>query len=281
MERIRVLFLAANPQATSRLRLGEEAREIQERIALSQGPVDLQTEWAVRIRDLQHLLLKYRPHVVHFSGHGVASGDGVPGSSGGADLVLEDDGVVDMALVSTEALAALFAVHRDSVRCVVLNACHSQRQAAGIARSIDFVIGMSRPVQDQTAIAFAAAFYQGLGFGRSIRDAFEMGRVEARLIGQADYDVPQILLRDGADVGAVLQTPLTISMVKRAIKAALPGRELDAFLLEHFKKEVYWRIVPTMPYPDKLITLFDQVRDLARIQAELEQYKRNNRTEED
>lgn len=241
MERIQVLFLAANPRTTTQLRLSEEAREIQDRIARSHGHLDFHTEWAVRVDDLQYLLLKHRPHIVHFSGHGVLVEDRPEGSvenfapdgssSGSAELVFEDSSG-DAAPVSADALAKLFAVHRSKIRCVVLNACHSQQQAESIARSIDFVIGMARPVQDRTAIAFAAAFYQGLAFSSSVKDSFEMGCLQAHLARQTDHDVPKLLVRNGANAGASLlaatlvppsraQVTLTIPAMKRTLREML------------------------------------------------------------
>ena len=71
-EKIRILFLSANPWTTSRILVDEEAREIFER--LQEGPYrsrfELFNHAAIRPIDLQRLLLFYRPHIVHFSGHG-------------------------------------------------------------------------------------------------------------------------------------------------------------------------------------------------------------------
>src|SRR4051794_2973475 len=73
---IRILFLAANPKDTIALRLGEEVREIKERLRLAdlRDEFVLEQEHAVRVTDLQAHLLHHRPHVVHFSGHGSRTG---------------------------------------------------------------------------------------------------------------------------------------------------------------------------------------------------------------
>jgi len=71
-EKIRILFLSSNPWTTSRILVDEEAREIFERI--HEGPYrerfELHKHTAIKPIDLQRLLLMYRPHIVHFSGHG-------------------------------------------------------------------------------------------------------------------------------------------------------------------------------------------------------------------
>lgn len=202
-ERIKILFLSANPRATTRLRLDEEVREIQEWLSRAQYEravsgsnaqdyLELATEWAVRVTDLQFLLQKHRPHILHFSGHGARS----------SEIILEDQ-TGSAILVPAEALSRLLSILKDNLRCVVLNACYTQNQASGIAQAIDCVVGMSRTVQDQTAIQFAAAFYQALAFGRTLKEAFALGQIQAQLIGQQDHDVPQLITRVGVDAEEV------------------------------------------------------------------------------
>jgi hypothetical protein len=169
---IKILFLAANPKDTDSLRLGEEAREIKERIQLSphRDQLVFEQEHAVRVADLQRYRLHHQPHIVHFSGHGSASGQ----------IILEDHSGTSTS-VSQEALKRLFATLEANIRCVVLNACYTEAQAAGIVESIDCVVGMSRAIADRSAIAFAASFYQALAYGQSIQTAFESGCVAIAL----------------------------------------------------------------------------------------------------
>ena len=84
---------------------------------------------------------------------------------------------------------------------MVLNACDTAPQAAGIARSIPCVVGMTREIEDDPAIAFAAGFYQAIGFGMSVQMAFDMGCNAARLRarGQMAPDVPNLLPRKDID----------------------------------------------------------------------------------
>jgi hypothetical protein len=75
MAKVRILFLAANPGATSALKLDEESREIGNKLRGSEfrDSVELVTQWAVRPDDLLQFLNQYRPHIAHFSGHGSPS----------------------------------------------------------------------------------------------------------------------------------------------------------------------------------------------------------------
>lgn len=161
-----ILIPAVNPKKTSKLRLDREVREIDNQ--LQQSPLgkqfQIEQRWAVRTRDLQRALLDLEPYIVHFCGHG----------EGEEGLILEDEkGFVKF--VKTEALSNLFEFFTGQVKCVLLNACYSEVQADAIVQYIDYVIGMRKAVPDNLAIAFSTGFYQGLGAGQSIEEAFQVG----------------------------------------------------------------------------------------------------------
>jgi hypothetical protein len=67
------------------------------------------------------------------------------------------------------------------VRLVLLNACFTKAQARSIAEVVNYSIGTGRGIGDKVGVAFAGAFYRALGFGRSIRDAFESAKAELAL----------------------------------------------------------------------------------------------------
>ncbi len=77
---IQVLFLTANPAGTTPLALDEEIRAIDAKIrgAEYRDRLELASHWAVRLDDLSGLLMRRRPDIVHFSGHGDPSGAAVP-----------------------------------------------------------------------------------------------------------------------------------------------------------------------------------------------------------
>ena len=193
---MKVLLLAANPMTLSRLRIDEEVRAIEEKVCSSKlrDAVEFRSLWATRPGDLQQALLKEDPDVVHFSGHGRGTGG----------VVLHSDAGTDVSLVSSAALAQLFAVLKDNIRLVVLNACYSEEQARAIVEKIDFVVGMTDSIGDDGAVAFAAAFYRGLAYGKSVQTAFDLGLNELQLMELTDdEDVPVLLTREGVDASAV------------------------------------------------------------------------------
>lgn len=183
----KILILAANPQGTSGLRLDEEVREINAglRQAKHREQFVLEQWWAVRTRDVQRAMLNFKPHIVHFSGHG--AGDG--------GLAFEDE-KGQVKLVDAEALAGLFELFAEQVECVVLNACYSEIQAKAIARQINYVIGMNQEIGDQAAIAFAVGFYDALGAGRPVEFAYQFGCSAIRLEGIPENLTPKLLTKN-------------------------------------------------------------------------------------
>lgn len=187
----RILILASNPLDSSRLRLDEEVREIDDVLgrAKQRDLFDIRTQPATRPSDIQQALLDYNPQIVHFCGHG----DGPQG------LVFEDDRGGSQ-FVSALALANLFELFADQVKCVVLNACYSEVQAEAIVQHIDAVIGMTQPIGDRAAIRFAEGFYRGLGAGKDVEFAYKLGRNSLELQGIPEEHIP-VLKRKG--VGAL------------------------------------------------------------------------------
>lgn len=207
---VKVLFMAAEPTDEMRLRLGKEASEIRDRLhrMVGRDGFDLQERWAVRPRDISQHLLETSAHVIHFSGHGA----GTPG------LCFEDE-AGKVQLVTADALQSLFALFTNSVKCVVLNACYSEEQAKAIVKHIDFVVGMNDSVDDRSAIAFAFGFYQALGAGRSVREAFQFGKAEIRLENLPGADIP--VLHEKPGNSTMPHTPPTRLKVNRSNLVAL------------------------------------------------------------
>lgn len=170
----KILFLAANPEATSQLALDEEAKAVRRGLERSKGRdgFEIVTRWAVDADELRRSLLDVEPHIVHFSGHGTGTSGLVLHSTQEA---AEGAAKAKGKLASSEALANLFGLFAGQIECVLLNACYSQVQAEALHRHVDCVIGMSRAVGDRAAIKFAVGFYDGLGAGRPYDIAYKFG----------------------------------------------------------------------------------------------------------
>jgi len=225
-------MLTANPRDTDELRLGEEAREISEGLELSQqrDNFEIITRWATRPADLQRALMKFKPAIVHFSGHGA----GIDG------LALEDDSG-NLKLVSTEALSELFELFSGSIECVVLNACYSEVQANAICRHVGYVVGMRQEVGDSTAIKFATGFYDALGAGFSIDKAFKLGRNRVNLESSPGGAVPMLQARN------IEQS------LKQFTDTPAPAQTVSARVFISYKRDV-------APDEDVALRLYDALR---------------------
>lgn len=180
----RILFLAANPTNSTKLRLDEEIRAVDLALRLTEfrDKFEIKQHWAVRVSDIQSYLLRHKPDIVHFSGHGNNS----------SEIILEDN-VGKSHSVSVRALSQIFSLLKDNIQCVVLNACYSEQQAQAIAKYIDCVVGMSTAIGDKAAISFATAFYQALGYGKDVKTAFGLGCAQIDLENLNEQDTPKLL----------------------------------------------------------------------------------------
>nr|MDZ8061865.1 anti-sigma factor antagonist [Nostoc sp. EkiNYC01] len=187
-EIIKILFLAADPSDKTRLRLGQELRDIQEKLQLSKQRQKfvLKLITSVRPGDMSQAILDIEPQIVHFSGHGNNTGD----------LCFENQ-QGQSQFIDPEALADLFDLVSDYVSCVLLNACYSEIQAKTIAMHIPFVIGMNKAIGDKAAIIFAIGFYKALGAGYSFEKAYKFGCVEMRLESIGEHLTPVIHTKSG------------------------------------------------------------------------------------
>jgi len=223
-----LLILAANPKGTERRRLDEEVKKIEQGLERSKrrDQFKLVVKLAVTDDDLRRAMLDNEPEIVHFSGHGSGESQGGQGrdlvpvqvkESGG--LAFEDDGG-HVQLITGDALARLFELCADSVKCVVLNACYSEEQANAIAEHIDYVVGMKKAIGDEAAIKFAVGFYDALGAGRDVEKAFKFGCIAIDLKGIPEYLTPVLKKKS---ISATVPTAPSSASPPDASSAGLPG----------------------------------------------------------
>jgi hypothetical protein len=184
---VKILFLEANPRDTQQLRLDEEIREIQQTIQLGKERDNIQvdTRSAVRVRDISQALIDTQPSFVHFAGHG-----------GGEDgSIAVEDNLGNFHVIPVAGLVQLFKAVGQSVECVIVNACSTERLARGLSAVVPCVIGMRQPVGDGSAILFSIGFYQALAAGRPIEKAFDAGLAQMMMMCVGDDQLAPLLLR--------------------------------------------------------------------------------------
>lgn len=205
-EKLRVLYLTANPDATETivtspdgtiqeygtwLRVDQEVRQVRQALRGSKYRDLVQVDHApaATVNDLIDGLNDYRPHIVHFSGHASTSG-----------LFMENDaGSEDGDDVEFNLLARVLGATDDPPRLVVLNACESLAGADDLLKTVPAVIGMSDTIDDTSAIVFAAAFYSGIASAQSVESALEQAKVRMLAAALDGSDLPELRTRDDVD----------------------------------------------------------------------------------
>jgi hypothetical protein len=178
-----ILYLTASPTDMEPLRSDLEMRKVKEKLQLGKDRDAFRLEYCVaaRLDDISQALFDYDPQLVHFSGHGNADGG----------LYVENE-MGRGALVNPDGLAKMFGQHRATLRCVVVNACHTARLAEAMTRHINYAVGMRWAIGDGAAIQFSVGFYQAIFKGWSVPDAFGRGcaMVESNSTTEGEYQTP-------------------------------------------------------------------------------------------
>lgn len=191
-KQVRILFFAANAVPEKHLAIDEEHRAIEQSLASSKyrDAFVVITKLAAREGELQQALLQHEPDIVHFACHGNLEAElMLLGPQGGA------------ATVSPASLTAMVQALGGEVALVVFNACWSREQAEAIRDSAGLAIGMREPIDDAEAIKFASAFYNALGHGRSVRNAFDWGL--AAIQASSRRQIPQLFEAAGGKASEV------------------------------------------------------------------------------
>ncbi|MCP4438785.1 MAG: CHAT domain-containing protein [Aureispira sp.] len=168
----KVMLMTSSPEDTTQLKLIKEANVVDSVLESGPNAKDFEFKAILNInkRKLLRLLLKHRPQIVHFSGHG----------TGRAGLVFYGDN--DKAdLVGGTELANLFRQFSGMISCVLLNACYSEGQAQVIAQYIPNVIATDNAIDDTLATEFSEGFYTALVAGETYDKAFGMATAQVGL----------------------------------------------------------------------------------------------------
>ncbi|MGR6320352.1 CHAT domain-containing protein [Micromonospora soli] len=186
---LRILYLTSSPLGD--LRVDKEVRNVKEavRAATHRDMVAIEPMPAATGPDLLDGLTRFRPHVIHFSGHGNES-------------MLSFDGGTALA-VGTTMTAATFVSALQAVdqppRLVVLNACKSEAQLEALTEVTSAAVGMSDKIKDTAAIRFAARFYAAIAEGQSIASALALSKVDLEIRGISGADLPTLRAASGVD----------------------------------------------------------------------------------
>jgi formylglycine-generating enzyme required for sulfatase activity len=207
--RITILVLSSSPGDQANLKTNEEWNLIREAIRTSRSRDVINVEFrpSVKPADLLDALREIQPEVLHFCGHGSPT----------SEIILQaNDG--SSRPVPSQKFEEILESQGQSIRIVVLNACFSRNQAERIVRYADCAIGMNDEIPDDTALAFAVAFYRGLAEGESVQQAFKSSLLQIDMM-----DLSRALprhLSGGAAGAAEVKRPIPELIPKAGKKAS-------------------------------------------------------------
>lgn len=195
-EKLRVLILGAS--SVGDLRVGREQKRIRTAVesALHRDQIEMDVRPAATMTDLLDGITKFRPHVVHFSGHS------------NEDLIVfedEQDEPHEGVIVTARAFARAIQATDDPPLLVLLNACKSAAQIDNlVAQVVPFAIGMADSIDDGDAINYAAQFYAAIANGQSIKASHLSGQAALELAGFEGSELPTLAWAHGVDPAATV-----------------------------------------------------------------------------
>ncbi|MFS8104662.1 hypothetical protein LFM09_46925 [Lentzea alba] len=193
-EKLRILMLGASPEGD--LRITREHSRIRKAVetSLHRDQVEFDLRLSATRQDLQEGIVKFRPHIVHFSGHG------------SEQLISFEDDVDEFhagVVVTASAFASVCAATDDPPTLIVFNACHTASTADSLVeRFAPAAVGMKDGIEDGDALAYAAALYSSIANGQSLLAAHAAGKAGIEVIG-GEHELPYLALGSGVDPAAV------------------------------------------------------------------------------
>lgn len=198
-----ILFLASNPTDTGKLQLEKELVNISSSLQEKQLNFTIYQKWATKANEVQLEIVRRKPAILHFSGHGL--GEKYAGSRAIGRPSQKESGLIfqdangNMKVMETKDLKRMFEIFAKNnmkVGTVVLNACYSAEQAKAIMPYVDYVVGMTTAVGDEAAIVFAKEFYSILGETDNVEMAFDLAVNAISIESLKDEDTPKLFPRD-------------------------------------------------------------------------------------
>ncbi len=176
-----------------RLRLEEELRAIDDALQRSRQRQLYAPRMcpAVTFAKVLHELDDHEPTFVHFSGHGVRSGE----------LILKGERSEEL-FVPPERIAELLEVLPKRPTLVTFATCHSRALAEAAAQHAEFAIGFDGEIDDESAPLFSATLYERLASREEVdvARAFRLAVIACRVEGHGTVELARLFEYPGRAV---------------------------------------------------------------------------------
>ena len=163
-----ILYISATPANVENLQVDFEFKKIK---ASLEGGVKrdlfelLSPLMAVTLQDFLQAKHRYKPSIIHFSGHGLQ--DGL--------MFVTSENVFQ--IIPNELLKEVFKGIEAYAELIILNSCYASAQAKIISANGIYVIGMNAPVSDLAALDLSDNLYRFISDGQDTEEAFKNVKV--------------------------------------------------------------------------------------------------------
>lgn len=183
---LRVAYLVTNPEPAATLNTLQEAKQVAKVIETSplSHKIELRPFLAPSFDDLIDALNRFKPHLVHFSGHG-----------GDETLLFDNENIGDAGgtVLDFDTVAELLDAVVFKPKGLILMACDTVDGAEKFLETSDFVIAMADSIDDDAASEFAVRFYKSISSGVELEMAVKQGKLSIKSKGYADSDLPTLI----------------------------------------------------------------------------------------
>jgi len=186
---MKILFIGVNPKDVRQLNLKNEINAIED--IIENQPI--QNRYKLKVRNgvtkskMIQLIGRYKPDILHISGHGNED----------STMVFEDgEGYSDT--IFTRQLGDLLNNYSSFIKCVLLSACYSLNDIENFSENIYCTIGMKTSISNVKAIEFSKSFYQELVLNNDFQEAYRLGVDSINLSEENDSDILKILIKEEA-----------------------------------------------------------------------------------
>lgn len=187
----RIAYLVTNPKPAATLNTLQEAKQVIKAIEASplSKKIELRPFLAPSFDDLIDALNLFKPHVVHFSGHG-----------GDESLLFDNESIGESGgtVLNFDTVADLLAAVAFKPKGLILMACDTVNGAKKFLQATDFVIAMSDSIDDDAASVFAVRFYKSISAGVELESALKQGKLSIKSKGYSDAELPTLITGDEA-----------------------------------------------------------------------------------
>ena len=201
---LRLLIVVSSPldlNEDMQLDSDREVRQIRNALAeaIRQGEVVLELEDEANRERLKETLTRFKPHILHFSGHGYNTAQGLVWEGADGNTKRKDAPTAENPhqKVADPLDASAFADllrEQPQLRLLVLSACRSAERGTGgafesvaeglISRGVaPAVVAMQDSILDESGILFARHFYTNLSLGKAVEVALAEARREMEASG--------------------------------------------------------------------------------------------------